>query len=338
MKKFICSSSLALLGAAAALGSIDGTVVNGTSGKPASNVSITLLKPGAQGMQTLGTSTTDSAGHFVFEKDQPGGGPRLVQASYKGVTYSKLLTPNMPTSNVEVQIYEPTKSPAVAKVAQRMLVLEPSSSRLNVNETVLLENKTKTTYNNDTLGAIQFYLPPAANGQVRVNAQGPQGMPLPRAAEKTDAADIFKVDFPVKPGETQIQVAYVLPVGSPLTFRGRLVNIKGMPAGNLRLVAPPGVILSGKDIQSLGTEPQTHATVYDVRSSGDFSVDVAGTGSLQGGGGEDAADESDAPKLTESQPPIYRNLPLLISVALAILAVGLILLFRSSPVRSPGGK
>jgi Carboxypeptidase regulatory-like domain len=338
MQKFISSSALLLLGAVTALASIDGTVVNGTSGKPAPKVSITLLKPGAQGMKTLGTTTTDSTGHFVFENDQPGGGPQLLQASYKGVTYNRLLTPNVSTSNVEVQVYEPTKSPAAAKVSQRMLVVEPSSSRVNVNETVLLENGTKTTYNNDALGAIEFYLPPAANGQVRVNAQGPQGMPLPRAAEKTDQTDIFKVNFPVKPGETQIQIAYVLSVGSPLTFRGRVVNIKGMPAGNLRLVAPPGVILSGKDIQPLGTEPQTRASIYDVRSNGDFSVDVAGTGSLQGGGAEDSADESEGPKLSEGQPPIYRHLPLLISAVFAILGVGLILLFRSSPVRSPSGR
>lgn len=338
MKKFICSSALLLAGAVTAIAAIDGTVVNGTTGKPAADIGLTLLKPGAQGMQTLGSARTDAGGHFVFDKDQPGGGPQLVQATYKGVTYNKLLTPNTPTSNVEVQVYEPTKSPAAAKVAQRMLVLEPSSSRLNVNETVLIGNDTKTTYNNETLGAIRFYLPPAANGQVRVNAQGPQGMPLPRAAEKTDEADIFKVNFPIKPGETQIQIAYVLPVGSPLTFRGRVVNVKGMQSEKLRLVTPPGVILSGKDIQPLGTEPRTRATIYDVRSSGDFAVDVAGTGSLQGGGGEDSGGESESPKVTEAPPPMYRHLLLLISLALGILAAGLILLFRSSPVRSPSGR
>ena len=336
MKKFVYNPALLILGVATGFGAIDGTVVNGTSGRPAPGISLTLLKPGAQGMQTLGTTASDAAGHFVFANDQPGGGPQLVQANYRGVTYNKLFAPNMSTSNAQLQVYEPTKSPGAVNVAQRMLVLEPSSSRLNVNETILLENNTKTTYNNDTLGAIRFYLPPATNGQVKVNAQGPQGMPLPRPAEKTEETDIFKVDFPIKPGETQIQIAYVLPVGSPLTFRGRLANIAGMHAGGLRLVAPPGVILSGKDIQTLGTEPQTRATIYDVRGS-DFAVDVAGIGSLQGGGDEES-NESESPPLTEGQPAIYRHLPLLIGVAFTILAVGMILLFRASPVRSPSGR
>src|ERR1700685_2558893 len=127
MKKFVYSPLLAVFGATSLLASIDGTVVNRTSEKPASGVRITLLKPGAQGMQTLGTTVSGPAGHFLFEKDQPGGGPQLLQATYKGVTYNKLLTPDVPTSNVGLDIYEVTKSPAVATIAQQMLVLEPSS-------------------------------------------------------------------------------------------------------------------------------------------------------------------------------------------------------------------
>jgi hypothetical protein len=335
MKKFVYSPTLALLGAMHLFASIDGTVVNRTSGKPASGVSITLLKPGAQGMQTLGTAASDSAGHFAFEKDQPGGGPQLLQASYKGVTYNKLLTPNLPTSNVDLDIYEPTKSPAVAKVVQQMLVLEPSSSQLAIDETVVIQNSTTTTYNNDSLGALRFYLPPAANGQVRVSAQGPQGMPLPRPAEKTAQSDIFQVNFPVKPGETQIQVTYVLPVGSPLTFRGRVVNVKGMQSGPLRLVAPAGVILAGNDVEKIATEPRSQATIYNIKSAGDFSVEVAGRGSLRGADEPASADDGESPPITEGRPQIYRHMPWLIALTLSILAVGFIVLYRSSPVRSP---
>jgi len=335
MKKFVYSPAVLLLGALPLWASIDGTVVNRTSGKPASGVSITLLKPGAQGMQTLGSTVSGAAGRFVFENDQPGGGPQLLQASYKGVTYNKLLTPNMPVSNVDLDIYEATKSPAVAKVAQHMLLLEPSSSRLAIDETVVIENGTNTTYNNDALGAVRFYLPPAANGQVRVSAQGPQGMPLPRAAEKTEQNDVFQVNFPVKPGETQIQITYVLPVGSPLTFRGRTVNIKGMPAGPLRLVAPPGVLLAGNDVERIATEPRTQATIYGLKPAGDFSVEVAGSGSLRGGDQTPSSDDNESPGITDGRPPIYQHLPWLIALALSILAVGFIALFRSSPVRSP---
>ena len=319
------------------LASIDGTVMNRTTGKPERGVTITLVKPGQGGMQTLGTTASDAAGHFVFEKDQPGGGPQLLQANYKGVNYNKLMTPNIPTSNVELEIYEVTASPAVARVAQQMLLLEPSQNQLAVDETVIVQNDSKETYNDPGRGSMRFYLPPAANGQVRVNAQGPQGMPLPRPAEKTNENGIFKVDFPIKPGETQFDVAYVLPTGSPLTFNGRVTGVKGMQAGPLRLIAPPGVTFTGNDLQNVGTEPKTGATIYTVTAPDAFAVNIAGTGALRQADQSGPVDSSDQPQVTEGPPQIYRHLVWLVALAFAVLAVGLAVLFRSSPVRSPYG-
>ena len=135
---------------------IDGTVTNGTTNKPQPGVSVTLVKPGQGGMKTLGTTTTDASGKFVFTTDQPGGGPQLLQANYKGVNYNKLMTPNVPTSNVALPVYESTSSPAVVRVAQRMLVLEPNSSQFAVSETVVVQNDSTSTYNNDQLGALEI--------------------------------------------------------------------------------------------------------------------------------------------------------------------------------------
>lgn len=339
MNKPLGIFTLLALSAVSLWASIDGTVINRTSGQPQAGVNITLLKPGQQGMQVLGTTVSDASGSFKFEKDQPGGGPELLQAAYKGVNYNKLLTPNIPSSNVQLEIYEVTKSPAVSRVDQEMMLIEPSTSRIAVNETVILQNDTNRAYNNDALGALRFYLPPAANGQVRVTAQGPQGMPLPRPAEKTDQSDIFKVDFPVKPGQTEFEVNYVLPAGSPFSLQGRVVNVKGMPTSPLRLVAPPGVTLSGKDIERIGTEPKTQATIYNVVARDNFSVDITGIGSLRPPvDAADETDDSDAPQVTEARPQIYSHLGWLVLLAFSILGVGLIILFRNSPVRSPYGK
>lgn len=338
MRRALRAVAFLLLSSAYALASIDGTVINGTTGKPQAGVSITLVKPGQQGMQTLGTTVSDASGRFTFEKDQPGGGPQLLQASYKSVNYNKLMTPNIPTSNVELDVYEATNSPAAAKIAQQMILIEPNSSRVNVSQTVIVQNDTKTTYNNEELGGLRFFLPPAANGQVRINAQGPQGMPLPRPAEKTKEDDVFKVNFAIKPGETEFEVNYVLPIGSPFTFKDRVVGVKGMPAGPLRLIAPPGVTLAGTDIQSVGTEPKTQAAIYNVTAPANFSVDVTGTGSLHSEDDTSSQQDSDAPQVTEGKPRIYTHLNWLVALAFSILGVGLVALYRSSPVRSPYGK
>jgi hypothetical protein len=313
---------------------IDGTVVNGSTGKPQSGVSVTLVKPGQQGMQTIGTTVSDATGHFVFEKDQPGGGPQLLQAMYNGVNYNKLMTPNISTSNVQLEVFEATKSAAVARVAQHMMLVEPTARSIGLSENVIIQNDSTSTYSNPSVGSLRFFLPPAANGQVRVQVQGPQGMPLPRAAERTETEGIYKVDYPIKPGETQFEVDYALPVGPPFTYHGEIVNVKGMQSGPLRLIAPAGVTLTGKDLQSVGTEPKTQATIYNVTATGAFSADIAGVGSLRTPE-TSQPDQNDSPPVTEGQPQIYKYMGWLLGLALAILAVGLAYLYTTSPVRAP---
>src|SRR5579875_367795 len=103
MKHVLLLTALLAASAPALLGSINGTVVNRTTGKPGAGVQVNLLQPGAQGMQPLGTTMTDGSGRFVFDRDRPMG-PLLLQAVYQNVHYDKLLTPNIPASDVELEI------------------------------------------------------------------------------------------------------------------------------------------------------------------------------------------------------------------------------------------
>ncbi|MGH9609138.1 MAG: carboxypeptidase-like regulatory domain-containing protein [Bryobacteraceae bacterium] len=335
--KSLLAGTVFLLGCVPLMASIDGTVLNGTTGKTQAAAQVNLMQPGGQGMQVLAKTETDASGHFVFNQARPMG-PILLQVRYKGVHYDKLLTPNVSASNVQLEIYEPTKSPAVAQVAQRMLIFDANTSRIGVEEMAIIENQSKQTYNNRSLGALRFFLPPAANGQVRVSVQDASGMPLPRPAEKTATEHVFRVDFPIKPGQTEINVNYTLPVGSPFTYRGRVVGVKGMQAGPLRLVAPLGITLGGSDIQELGIEPTTQAGIYNIKGNGNFSVEITGTGSMR----QDAnADNSDEPQYIPGKPPIYKHRSLLLGLALTILALGAVVLYRTSPRNSeprPSGR
>jgi hypothetical protein len=50
---------------------VDGVVVNGTTGKPQEGVAVSLLQPGAGGMQQLGSAKSDAQGQFKIDKDIP---------------------------------------------------------------------------------------------------------------------------------------------------------------------------------------------------------------------------------------------------------------------------
>jgi hypothetical protein len=188
------------------LASVDGTVMNATTGKPQGSVIVTLVQPGAQGMQTIATVKSDAGGKFEIDKDLPPG-PALLQAIYQGVLYTLVLPPGGPTTGVHVKIYDTTTKAGVAKVSQHMILIEPSTKSLDINETFLIENETTTTYQDPQKGSIQFYLPDAANGKVNVSIISPGGMPIQRSAEKTKEKNVYKIEYQVKPGENRFDVS-----------------------------------------------------------------------------------------------------------------------------------
>lgn len=112
------------------------------------------------------------------------------------------------------------------------------------------------------------------------------------------------------------------------------MNINGMAAGPLRLIAPAGVTLAGTDIQQVGTEPTTQASIYNVVSANNYAVNITGTGALHNTGESGSGNSNDSPQVTEGRPQIYKHLTLLIALAFSILGVGLIMLFRNSPAHS----
>jgi hypothetical protein len=324
---------LPLLCLAAALplhAAIDGTVLNGTTGQPQPGVMMTLIKPTQQGMQNLGTVKTDPQGKFRFDKDAAGG-PQLLQTIYKGVIYNQMIAPGMPSSGVSVQVYESTKTPEAAEIAQHMIVIEPTENQIGVSEALIANNKSTTTFANSELGGIRFYLPPAANGQATVSVRAPAGMPVTRSAEKTAEPNVYKVDYPIKPGETEFDITYFLPLSEK--FEGRVVGIKGQPAAPVRLVAPAGVTLEGPDLRRLGQEPTSQATIFDVTAKDAFWVAVQGMGSLRGAQETTTQDANDSPQVKQADPAIYRFFWYLLAAGLGSLGVGFAILYRTSPVR-----
>ena len=83
-------------------GQIDGTVINATSGKPQAGVTVNLIHPGANGMETLGTATSAADGTFKIAKDLPSP-PALLRATYQDVEYNQVVPPGTPSSGIKLR-------------------------------------------------------------------------------------------------------------------------------------------------------------------------------------------------------------------------------------------
>lgn len=322
--------ALLLLCASLASAAIDGAITNGTSGKPQSGATVTLFQTTNQGPQNLGSVKSDAQGKFAFTQDvQPGvgGGPLLIQAVYGGVQYNQTITPGQPTSGVNIPVYESSKNPGEAKIAQHFFVLEPSpQGTMQVTEGFLYQNDGKTTWNDPDRGTLQFELPPAAQGKMEINVTAPNGLPIRRAADPLGGKpNQYKLDFPIKPGETRVDLAWSMPFNSPGVFQDHILS----KAGVLRTVAPAGVEFKGPDVTAIGTVPDTKATVYAVKGP-DLQIDVEGTGLFntpdESGGGNGGAGSGSGQSIAENFPKLYGLLAANASFLDSILAVKWVLL------------
>lgn len=309
----------ALLLAVPAFAAVDGTVINATSGKPAAGIAIALAQPGPGGLAALGGATTDAAGKFTIEQSPKG--PGILQVLHQGVTYTKMLIPGAPTTGLAVQIYDSTAKP-VAKVAQHMILLQPDGTNVTVNETIILEGDPKFTYADPANGTVRFFAPAGVKEKPRASVTGAFGVALQQPVSETKQPGVYRLDYPIKPGENRVDITYGIPQASPAVFSGKVLHRDG----KTRLVVPNGVSLDGENITMVGKEPQTQATIYDVTGDA-YKVQITGTGALQQP--EAAADEDNgAPKIEQAAPHVYKNLYWITGLSFAILGLGTYLLAK----------
>lgn len=321
---------IALMIVSAAGAAVDGVVTNQTSGKPQGGVTITLVELGA-GMTNLGSATSSADGKFTFPVTLKPGSPHLIQAAFQGVNYNRMMPPGTPSEGLTVDVYNASASVREAQVSQDMFLLEPTGSEVIVSERVVYTNPGKVTYQ-DPEGSIKLFVPSGVTGPVQVRIQAPQGMPITRPAEKGKSENLYVVKYPIKPGETNVDVNYSLPMkDNKAQFSGKVLHA----GGPIRFVAPSGVKLEGP-FEDAGPIPGTTATAYTLKGR-EYSVTVSGVGSLRASANPESA-EDQSPPIEAQKPLIYERLPWVLSLTFAMLGVGFVLLYRRAAPARTGGK
>jgi hypothetical protein len=339
---------IAFLGASTAWAA-DGTVHNATKNKPQAGATVSLFRMTQNGPEML--ASVKSAADGSFNLAAPGGdapGPKMVQTVYGGVTYSHVMPPGTPTTNLQVEVYDSSGKVPDAKVSTHMMLLEPVNGQIGVSESFIYTNPGKVTYNDPDHGTLRFYIPPEAAGKMEVNVLAPNSVAVRRSADKTGVPNVYKLDFPIRPGESRIDLTYLMPFTSPGTFTSKVL----FKDPDTKVLAPVGVTLSGAGLKELGKEPQSQATIYDLAGA-DLKVAVQGSGALAragsngqsdadgggagaGGGDQDGALAELLPQLyNKTSPaggivPIFDSVKWILLVVFAMLAAGFAYLYRRS--------
>jgi len=331
LKRALPVLALLLLLALRLSAAVTGTVINGTTGAPQPAAKVTLYKFGQGGMEPVTDTTTDARGNFTINQNPAGPGPAMLRVEIDNVTYNHIMPPGTPTTGVTLEVYNATRQAQSVKISKHMLLFQPSpAGPMTVNETFLMENSSKTTWVDPVNGTLRFYLPDAAQDKVEVTGAAPDGMPVPIPTGKTAASQVYAAKFEIKPGETRFDLTYTVPYTAGTAYAGKIPTRDE----NTYLVAPSGVTMEGAGLQDLGEEPKTHAHIFGLAAAA-YRIKLTGAAEAPAAAAEPAADsgadqqDSGGSRIEVILPRVNAKAKLIVGLALAILGLGFVLLYRA---------
>ena len=254
---------------------IEGQVINGTTGQPVANHELRLLQPRG-GMQQIAAATTDTQGHFVFDKIQNEAGAfYLISTSYQGVDYHE---PGRFDSSIKLTVYEATQSDPGLRVELMRLAAQPAGNKIRVQEQFTIQNAShppRAFASSDR--TFSFRLPRQVT-EPSVAVTGLMNMQLPQTPEKGKSPGEFSLRYPMKPGATVVTLQYETdydPAGFELTSE------IPYPIDRSELyVAPSNLSVESKVFEATGVDAKNgiatfqasnvpRAAILEVRLSGE---------------------------------------------------------------------
>lgn len=268
---------------------ITGTVTNGTTGKPAAGDEVSLLSL-SQGMEEIGSTKTDAQGRFSFPAPQDAQVPHMVRVTHQSVSYFPESGPLMPGSTTaNLTVYD--AAPKADGLSQTVEVerFQSDGKQLQAIALFAISNKSqppRTVANNK--GTFEFILPQGAQID-SAEAKAPGGQPI--AADTTAGAqqNHYWFNYPLRPGETQFQVAYHMPYSGEASFAPKpLADVQ-----HFVVMLPKSMSFAATDpqrFQSMSDPQSTVMVATAVKAGEDLGFRITGTGSFpaenQQAGGE----------------------------------------------------
>jgi len=246
---------------------VRGTVINGTTGKPASGVEVHLVVLEG-GMQVAEKAQTDAQGRFTFSTVVTK--PTMVRATYQGVNYHEMVAPG--SASVTLRIYEARERGTYA-VERLTYLVQPVEGRLLVGREYLVRNSTTppvTLFRPE--GVFAFALPEGARPE-RVSVIGESGMPLAIAARPAGDGT-WRIEHPLRPGTTPFFVVTQLPYEEE---RAQIREVLPWNVERVRLLVPEPMKVEAPGFRPLGSEQGLSVYVLDdARAGMELALSVSG--------------------------------------------------------------
>ncbi len=331
-------SITSFLAAAAHAGTLSGTVINRTTGKPEANVVVDLLSP-TQGMTELATATSDAQGHFSVSKDSIGTAPVLIRATFHDVSFNTFAPPGRP--NVDVEVFDISKDPKTISVPSHVIIFEPQDNKLVGAEEYEVQNNAQppAAYFR-TEGNFDFAIPDGATiGQVSTTTS--MGMAVTQASIDKGKGR-FAIAFPFRPGQTNVRLSY------GLLYINNAATVKlpaTYPGAKILVVVPPGIAVTGDGLAAAGQEQGMMVYTHDaLPAKGVLTVSLSGAATGQPAADDQGQAAQQEGNSRQNQGPEVIAAPsrldyfkwYIFAGLIALFAMGALLLSRKQVVVAPG--
>jgi hypothetical protein len=199
---------------------LTGSILNGTTRKPAGGDEVVLLSWGPDGMTELARVKADSAGHFRFATPDAQRS-YLVRVVHQGVAYHKVAESG--AQRLSVQVYDVAERLSGVSAVMDVQRFEATGKVLEVKQLVTMRNASTPprTLMNDRPFAIQ--LPPQAeivSGLVQTSG----GQPLKQKPVRGDQPGQYYFPYPLRPGDTGFAVVYRMPYNGEAVIEPKVRN------------------------------------------------------------------------------------------------------------------
>jgi hypothetical protein len=342
-RTFICTLLIAValgfFAPSASAAEIRGRVTNGTTGKPVPGIFVNLLALRGQ-MVPVRETETDAEGRFRLVVAANPNERFLVQVPFQGVIYTQpaVLTGG-DTVTADVEVFDAGARPQDIDLEAHTIFLEPHSDHLRVTEFYALRNGTTPprTVAPDG-GSFRFALPGTV-GDLQVSAGKPGGVSLRQAPQATEAKNTYSIDFAFKPGDTEIQISYALPIsGTTIDLTLPLL----LPTSRRHIAVPrQGVTLEAKNVNEIQQTQAPQVRVFSVATAAPadlplrLEVDPEALRAASVAPATTPAGPASESQVQIISHPVNRAQAYIVLLLLFILSLGLYYLYSLQPAPSP---
>jgi hypothetical protein len=287
-----------LAAGAAHAGTLTGTVVNRTTGKPEPNVALDFLSP-TSGMREVASAKSDAQGHYSLTNDAIGMGPILIRATFHDVSFNTFAAPGRPT--VDVEVFETSKDPKTISVPSHVIIFEPQETRLVGAEEYGVQNSSQPPVAYfGAAGNFEFAIPENAKLN-QVSTVGVMGMAVTQASIDKGKGH-YAIAYAFRPGQTNVRLSYELP------YANNSANITlptSYPGAKILVVVPPGVSVSGDGLVAAGQEQGMMVFTHDpLPAKAVLTVSLSGVPSAPQQGAEQQGQSQEGNSRQEQGPQV----------------------------------